>query len=425
MAEKITVPELGEGVIEAQIGRWLKHEGDVVHIDDPLVEIETDKITTEIVAEVDGTLLKIVVTEGQIAHVGAPLAVIGAPGEVLETNGHSTPDAIDPAPDDSIEPDQDPISERPKISPIARRIARENQLDVDRITGTGLHGRITKRDVERRLVNQAETATPASVKPSATPAPSPQPAPTLSRPAPATVQPPVTAPIRGNDKLVSLTGMRRVIADRMVRSKQISPHATTIFKIDFSAVLNHRRNHRERFAERGLNLTLTSYILAAVCQALQNHPIVNSQWTDDGILLKSDINLGVATAVPHGLLVPVINNADRLNLAGLAERLNDLTQRARHNQLKPHELQDGTFTITNHGVSGSLLATPIINQPQCGILGVGKVEKQVVVLSDHGQDAIVVRPLAYISFTFDHRLIDGATADAFVADIKAILEAWS
>jgi 2-oxoisovalerate dehydrogenase E2 component (dihydrolipoyl transacylase) len=214
--------------------------------------------------------------------------------------------------------------------------------------------------------------------------------------------------------------MRRGIAEHMVRSKRTSPHVTTVFEFDFTAVSKHRAAHKEQFARDGARLTFTAYLVAATVQALKQHPLVNSTWTDEGVRLLRDINLGMATALDEGLIVPVIKNADSLNLLGLARVINDLAERARRKQLRPDEVQGGTFTITNHGVSGSLFAMPIINQPQCGILGVGMIEKRVKVIND----AIAIRPLAYVSFTFDHRILDGATADYFVASIKEGIETW-
>lgn len=217
-----------------------------------------------------------------------------------------------------------------------------------------------------------------------------------------------------------LTSIRRAIADHMVHSKHTSPHVTTVFEVDFAAVAAHRERNKATFARDGVNLTFTAYLVAATAQALKQHPMVNSSWSDNGLILKRDINVGVAAAIPDGLIVPVIKQADNYNLLGLARMVNDLAERARKKLLRPDEVQNGTFTITNHGVSGSLFATPIINQPQCGILGVGKIEKRVKVIND----AIAIRPLAYVSLTFDHRILDGASADGFVTTVKAILEGW-
>ncbi len=238
---------------------------------------------------------------------------------------------------------------------------------------------------------------------------------------PASPARPVALPVAdGQAELIPLTSIRRSIAEHMVRIKQTSPHVTTVFEIDFSAVAAHRRANKESFGRDGVRLTFTAYIVAATIRALKAHPMVNSSWSDDGILLKREINIGMATAIDDGLIVPVIKNADGLNLLGLARTINDLADRARNKQLKPDDVKGGTFSITNHGTTGSLFATPIINQPQCGILGVGAIEKRVKVIDD----AIAIRPLAFVSFTFDHRILDGASADNFVSTIKADIENW-
>jgi 2-oxoglutarate dehydrogenase E2 component (dihydrolipoamide succinyltransferase) len=220
--------------------------------------------------------------------------------------------------------------------------------------------------------------------------------------------------------LLPHTNIRRSIAEHMVRSKQTSPHVTTVFEFDFSAVAAHRKTNKDSFARDGVRLTFTAYIIAATVQALKAHPLVNSSWSDEGLILHKEINIGMATAIEDGLIVPVIKHADGLNLLGLARTINDLAERARTKQLRLDEVKGGTFSITNHGISGSLFATPIINQPQCGILGIGAIEKRVKVV----EDAIAIRPLAYVSFTFDHRILDGASADAFVAAIKQEIENW-
>jgi 2-oxoglutarate dehydrogenase E2 component (dihydrolipoamide succinyltransferase) len=223
------------------------------------------------------------------------------------------------------------------------------------------------------------------------------------------------------DELLPLTGMRRTIAEHMVASKRTSPHVTTVFEFDFSAVAAHRAANKETFARDGAKLTYTVYIVSAIVHALKQHPLANSVWSDEGVILKREINIGMAAAVEGGLVVPVIRQADGMNLLGLARRINELTEQARNKQLTPQDLQGGTFSLTNHGTSGSLFATPIINQPQAGILGIGKIEKRVKVIDD----AIAIRPLAFASFTFDHRILDGATADAFVSTVKDIIETWS
>ncbi len=417
MATKIRMPEMGEGVIEGTIGRWLKQEGDKVDQYEPLLEIETDKVTTEATAETAGTLLKILVSEGETVEVGTVLAYIGQPGESV--NGEAKPAAepeakkepeaaAAPQPRQKSSNGAPPARSKPytgRISPVVARIAGEHQVDLNQVPGTGRDGRITKKDI-LAYVEQRETRPEPEEKPE------PEPVSAPPQPAPATAVP---------GEIMQLTKMRRLIADHMVHSKHTSPHVTTVHEIDFSAVVAHRNKHKGEFARDSVKLTFTPYLVAAVVQALKQHPLVNSSWTDDGILLKREINIGMATAIDDGLIVPVIKNADDYSLRGLARVVNDLAERARDNKLKPDEVQGGTFTITNHGVFGSLFATPIINQPQCGILGVGTIEKRVKVTKD---DAIVIRPCAYMSFTFDHRILDGAAGDQFVLSIKQALENW-
>ncbi|MEJ2750719.1 MAG: dihydrolipoamide acetyltransferase family protein [Anaerolineae bacterium] len=373
MATQLVMPEMGEGIIEGTVAHWLKAEGERVDQYEAVLEIETDKVTTEATAEEAGTLLKILVPEGETVPVGTVLAVIGQPGEAVSTDGKSNGTAV-------------------------------SKVDLNLVTGTGRNGRITKNDIlayVETINNQQKTVKEK------------QPVVTRSPGHPVTVSP------KGD--LVPLTTMRRAIAEHMVRSKQTSPHVTTVFEFDFTAVAAHRAAHKSQFAKDGANLTFTAYLVAATVQALKQHPLANSSWEEGGIRLHRSINIGMATAIDDGLIVPVIKNADSLNLLGLARTVNDLAMRARSKQLKPDEVQGGTFSITNHGVSGSLLATPIINQPQCGILGVGKIEKRVKVIND----AIAIRPLAFVSFTFDHRILDGATADYFVSSIKETIENWS
>jgi 2-oxoglutarate dehydrogenase E2 component (dihydrolipoamide succinyltransferase) len=442
MATKVILPEMGEGVIEGTLARWLVKEGDHVEEFDPIAEVETDKVTTETTTDNGGTVLKLCVAEGETIPVGTVLAYIGKPGEEvdreqrrggaeetgrLETGdleSESRPSAVgsqitadeqssDGASATAARERSTPYTGR--ISPVVGRIAAEHHVDLNRVRGTGRDGRITKKDilafVERRdsaVVEEAPIAQPAPTE--AKPVP-------LSRPA---AEPTATAPAAIPGETVPLTGVRRSIAEHMVRSKHTSPHVTTILEIDFSAVATHREGHKEQYARDGANLTYTAYIVAATAEALKQHPIVNSTWSEEGIILRKEINIGVAAAIEDGLIVPVIKRADELNLLGLARAVNDLTIRARNKQLKPADVQGGTFSITNHGTSGSLFATPIINQPQCGILGVGMIEKRVKVIND----AIAIRPLAYVGLTFDHRILDGASADGFVTTIKDIIENW-
>jgi 2-oxoglutarate dehydrogenase E2 component (dihydrolipoamide succinyltransferase) len=434
MASKVVMPEMGEGVIEGTVARWLKEEGQTIEEFEPILEIETDKVTTEATAEVAGTLLKITVEEGETVPTGTVLAYIGEPGEQIPEAEAETAEAEEEMAlqeaDEEVAAEEEEASRAGRhnggrrresaeaaeppfadwASPVVRRIAEEHDVDLDRVQGTGRGGRTTKKDILAYL-EQREKA------PQAPYAPPPE-GERVAEPAPEKAPQPRPAAVPG--EVLPLTGIRRSIAEHMVRSKRTSPHVTTVFEVDFSAVVAHRDARKEQYAREGLRLTFTPYIIAATAQALKEHPRVNSSWSEEGIVLKKEINVGMATALEDGLIVPVIKNADHYNLRGLAGQVNDLAQRARNNQLKPAEVQGGTFSITNHGVTGSLFATPIINQPQCGILGVGKIEKRVKVI----EDAIAIRPLAYVSFTFDHRILDGAVADYFVATIKEIIENW-
>jgi pyruvate/2-oxoglutarate dehydrogenase complex dihydrolipoamide acyltransferase (E2) component len=455
MATRVIMPQMGESVVEGTVGRWLKRVGDQIDQYEPLLEVETDKVTSEVTATASGTLLRIYVPEGVTVPAGTVLAAIGEPGEAVPDApeaepvaafGHAAPGTntsapvVTQAPVPEMTPPNGPApaqAEIPHITPVVARIAAEHNVDVRRVQGSGHGGRVTKKDILAYIergdaVAAAKQEPPAWEQPGSgdlfkptddlfrgvTPAPTAAPAPL----APADhVHATPPSPGQPGD-LIPLSTMRRRVAEHMVLSKlRTAPHVTTVFEADMSAVAAHRSAHKEEFARRGLNLTFTAYFVAATAEALRGHPIANSQWTDEGILLHRDVNIGMAVALDEGLIVPVIRHADELSLPGIARQVNDLGQRARAGALKPDEVQDGTFTITNHGVAGSLFATPIINQPQSGILGVGAIQKRVVVLED---DAIAVRPMVYLSFTFDHRVLDGASADWFLADIVKRLETW-
>ena len=418
MAFEIILPEMGEGVIEGTLTRWLVKQGDNVREFEPIAEVETDKVTTELLSEISGVVLKLCVDEGDIVPVDTVVAVLSKDGETASqstvplreqpTSGHSKENGS-----------QQPSTKyRGRISPVVGRIAAEHKVDLNNVEGTGKHGRITKRDVlayvDARNLQTIEM--PVAKEPVVEMAGLPD---TREKetadPAGERIE------MASGDRLLPLDNMRRSIARHMVHSKQTSPHGTTVFEIDFSTVAAHRANHKEKFLQDGARLTFTVYVIAAVVQALKEQPMANSVWTEKGIVLKRETNIGMAVAVPGGLIVPVIKNADGLNLLGLTRKINDLAARARTKELNTDEVQGGTFTVTNHGTSGSLFATPIINQPQAGILGIGKIEKRVKVIDD----AIAIRPLAYASFTFDHRILDGAKADAFMSNVKEKIESWS
>ncbi|HUF38889.1 MAG TPA: dihydrolipoamide acetyltransferase family protein [Anaerolineales bacterium] len=425
MAIAVRMPELGESVDEATITLWLKNVGDEVAEYEPLLEVNTDKVDTEIPSPAGGVLLKILAEPEQTVQAGMTLAWIGAPGEALPGED-GTPEGSVPIPPPAPparlraetsasqttpepaprEPDRRPGRDPALgfISPVVARMASEHGLDLSRIKGTGLEGRITKMDVQAHL--EGRGTAPEGVP--------------LRSVEPAASAGPVSGPVPGD--LIRMTRIRRTIADHMVASKRTSPHVTTVMEADMSKVAAHREAHKPVYAREGVNLTYTAYFIGAIAAALKFHPEVNSSWTDDGIRLHSEINIGMATALEggDGLIVPVIKGADGLSLLGLARQVNDLAHRARSKNLQPDDVRGGTFTLTNHGISGSLFATPIINQPQCGILGVGALQKRAVVIGD----AIAIRLMVYISLTFDHRILDGATADHFLARVKNNLESW-
>jgi pyruvate/2-oxoglutarate dehydrogenase complex dihydrolipoamide acyltransferase (E2) component len=432
MPIQVIMPQLGESVLEGTITRWLKAAGETVEENEPLVEVNTDKVDTEIPSPAAGALLEILVPAGTTVQAGAALAWIGRPGEVGQAvppaqagtvvdvpAAAPTPASAQPAPAAA------PVVRRDRdlgfISPVVAKMASEHGINLFQVTGTGQGGRITKRDVQAYLENRPLEQAAVS-EAAALPAPlTPPPAAAPTRPAAA----PVALP--GEGEIMPLTQLRRSIAEHMLSSKHTSPHVTTIMEADLSRVVAHRQVNKEAFARDGVNLTYTAYFVAAAVAALKAHPIVNASWRDEGVWLHRAINVGMAVSLGEaGLIVPVIKNADGLSLLGLARAINDLANRARLRQLKPDEVQGGTFTITNHGVSGSLFATPIISQPQCAILGVGAIQKRVVVVSDaSGADLITIRPMAYLGLTFDHRILDGALADAFLGKVVERLQSWS
>jgi len=408
MATKVLVPLLGEGVEEVIVIKWLKKEGDSVNELEPLLEVNTDKVDTEIPAPATGTVLKILAEEGAPAKVGAVLAFIGKPGESVDSGQSSllsdkptTTKTQAGAVQDQTSTfnHQQPTANREIgfISPVVAKIAVEHGVNLQQVPGTGLNGRITKNDV----LNFVESGKSIA-------------------PQPAQHAPPVVTPIVG-DQLIKHTVIRKQIAEHMVMSKHTSPHVLTVMEADMSRVAKHRSTNKEIFARDGVNLTFTAYFMMAIVAGLKAYPNVNSSWTDEGILIHKAVNIGMATSLgAEGLIVPVIKDADNLSLLAMARAVNDLANRARSKKLQPDDVKGGTFTLTNHGISGSLFAFPVINQPQCGILGVGAMQKRVVVIDD----AIAIRPMVYLSFVFDHRILDGALADAFLTKIKETLENW-
>jgi 2-oxoisovalerate dehydrogenase E2 component (dihydrolipoyl transacylase) len=405
MATKVLVPLLGEGVEEVTVIKWLKQEGDSVKELEPLLEVNTDKVDTEIPAPASGTVLKIVAQEGLPAKVGTILAFIGKPGESVDTS------SMPPAKDESrktqnrmpaIQPStlnlQPETKESGFISPVVAKIAAEHGVNLSQVQGTGLNGRITKNDV-LTFVEKRKSGIGAQV-----------------------AVPRVTLDTGAGDTLIKHTVIRKQIAEHMMMSKHTSPHVLTVMEADMSKVIAHQKANADAFMRDGITLTLTAYFMMAIVAGLKAYPMTNSSWTEEGVLVHKAINIGMATSLgEEGLIVPVIKNADNLSLLAMARSVNDLANRARSKKLQPDEVKGGTFTLTNHGVSKSLFSFPIINQPQCGILGVGALQKRVAVVND----AIAIRPMIYLSFVFDHRILDGASADWFLMKVKETLENWA
>lgn len=431
MPTKVAMPQLGESVFEGTITKWLKSVGENVEEYEALLEVNTDKVDSEIPSPSSGVLLQILVPEGTTVQAGDLLALIGEPGETLtaeqlpaiselaetsslsQTDEQVTPGSPQP---DTLKPVALPsigMSELGFISPVVARIAAENNLDLREVPGTGQGGRITKKDVLAYLETRPALPEPGHVSGKVYPVAREE----IQAEESARSSHPVPTP----GEILPLTPVRKAIAEHMVFSKHTSPHVTTVMEADLIQVVKHRQANKEAFSREGINLTFTAYFISAIISGLKAHPIVNSSWTDQGIRIHRQINIGMATALGEGgLIVPVIKDADTLSLRGLARAVNDLAQRARSKQLQPDEVKGGTFTLTNHGTSGSLFASPIINQPQCAILGAGAVQKRVVVIDD----AIAIRPMLYLTLTFDHRILDGAIADYFLGTVVESLEDW-
>jgi 2-oxoglutarate dehydrogenase E2 component (dihydrolipoamide succinyltransferase) len=418
------MPQLGESVVEGTITKWLKSVGDPVEEYEALLEVNTDKVDTEIPSPASGVVLATLVEEGAVVRAGTVLAWIGAPGDLASPDVEALAGEGDVAPS----PDEGPLSQNQEqlapsavqeikgrrelgfISPLVRRIAAEQNVDLRQVKGSGEGGRITKQDVlayiEGRTLRSAPTSAPMPVTPT------PEYRASTGSPAPGEV--------------LRLTPVRRAIAEHMVLSKHTSPHVTTVMEADLSRVVAHRQANKAVFERDGANLTFTVYFAAAAVQALKAFPLVNSSWSEEGIRLHRQVNLGMATSLgEEGLIVPVIKQAEGLSLLGLARAINDLATRARAKKLEPDEVRGGTFTITNHGITGSLFATPVINQPQCAILGVGAIQKRAVVISDQALgDVLAIRPMVYVSLTFDHRILDGAAGDNYLGKVVELLENW-
>jgi 2-oxoglutarate dehydrogenase E2 component (dihydrolipoamide succinyltransferase) len=423
------MPQMGESITEGTLTKWLKKVGDAVTRDEPIFEISTDKVDAEIPSPAAGTLSEIRVQEGQTVTINTVVAVIGgsasapasAPKTAAPVSAPAAAPATTPAPATAPAASAS-AGETPRSSPLVRKIASENNINLSSIPGTGASGRITKQDILGHL----QGAPAAAPTPAPTPAPAAAPAPSAPRPAAAPAAP---APQPG--ELVPLSKMRSIIAKRMVESKATSPHVHTVFKVDMTRIVKLREKEKNKYEQRnGVKLTYMPFITRAAIQALRKHPIVNASMQNgaqgEAILYNKNINVGIAVALEWGLIVPVVKQAEEKSFLGIARAVVDLAERARAKKLAPDDVAGGTFTLTNSGIFGEQFGMPIIAQPQSAILGIGGLNKEAVVLTDKdGQDTIAIRSIQHFTLGFDHRIIDGADAGKFMSDFKAYLENWS
>jgi 2-oxoglutarate dehydrogenase E2 component (dihydrolipoamide succinyltransferase) len=486
MSIDVVMPQMGESIAEGTVVKWLKKVGEKVERDEPLLEISTDKVDAEIPSPAAGTLTEIIAQEGQTVGVNTVVARLSAEGEAAgasasapaegapaaptapapsvaapatQSPAEATPtpapaqtQAPTPAPKPTEQPSnlatqqpptqqpsnlatpqppsqqpRDPATPQPrdpdslddrrrtKSSPLVRKIAQENNVDISRLQGSGVSGRVTKNDILDYLQQPGAGAAPP---------PSVQAQPQAAAPSSPTPRPPAMtfAPGEG-DRIEPLSMMRKKIAQHMILSKQTSAHVTTVFEVDFTNIDKLRRRHKDAYAERGAKLTFLPFVIQAVVNGLREFPIINASMDESSVTYHRDLNIGIAVALDWGLIVPVVKNADEKNILGLSKAINDLGERARTKKLSPDDVQGGTFTITNPGIYGGLFGTPIINQPQVAILGVGGVKKRPVVVETKEGDVIAIRSMCILALTFDHRLIDGAVADQFMARVREFIEA--
>ncbi|MDQ3695621.1 MAG: 2-oxo acid dehydrogenase subunit E2 [Chloroflexota bacterium] len=414
-ATTITMPQLGESVTEGTVGNWLKQIGDRVGKYDPLVEVETDKVQTEIPSPVAGVLVEILVEPTTTVAVGTGICRIDPGGDVVSAEPPATADtapaANQPGPNGQIE------LLRTRSSPVVRRIAEEHRIELHAVTGSGIGGRVTKQDILAHIAASDAVSPPAD---ETAPMPAPVKPMQFRQVADATQASPGRLPVFPGDEIVPLTMMRRQIAERMTRSERTAPHVTTVMEVDMTAVVAFRTARREAFRrQEGVELTYLPFAIQAVAHALRQHPRLNAVWDEDRIIHRRAINIGVAVALDDGLIVPVIRDADRLSLAGLAHAIADLTTRARAGQLTPDDVAGGTFTVNNPGTFGSVVSTPILVQPQAAILSTEAIIKRPVVIDD----MIAIRSMMNLSLSIDHRLLDGLAAARFLRQVKDSLEA--
>ena len=439
---ELIMPKMGESIIEATILNWVKKEGDTVSVDETILEIATDKVDSEIPSPVDGKILKILYKEDDVVEIGKVIAIIGTEGEdsvqpspaVKEDTGAPAPE---PAPEVvKTEPARpQPAPARPPAapssgsgnkfySPLVRNIATKegiSESELESIAGTGKNGRVTKRDILAFIKDgRPAVATPATPTNGTTTSATPVQTPKATPAAP-------TSSVSGNVEIVEMDRMRKLIADHMVMSKHTSPHVTSFVEADVTNMVDWRNKIKGDYQKKyGEKITFTPLFIEAVVKALKDFPMVNVSVDGDKIIVKKDLNIGMAAALPSGnLIVPVIANADHLNLVGLTAKVNDLAARARANKLKPEEIQGGTFTLTNVGTFGNVMGTPIINQPQVAILAVGAIRKKPAVLETEHGDVIGIRHMMFLSLSYDHRVVDGFLGGSFLRRVADYLEGFN
>jgi 2-oxoglutarate dehydrogenase E2 component (dihydrolipoamide succinyltransferase) len=433
------MPQMGESIAEGTVSRWLKKVGDPVKRDEPILEISTDKVDAEIPSPASGILAEIKVAEGTTvevqsiiavietetgAAVAAPAAAPAVPAASATPAAPAAPAARPaptpatpatpptPAPPKGEESAEDRL--RTRSTPLVRKIAAEHGVDLQQVAGSGLAGRVTKQDI----LTYIESGKPAAAAPAAHPV-----APVAATKAGDVAHPSVEA--WPGDRVEPMSKIRKLTADHMIVSRRTSAHVTSFYEVDYSHIARLRAAKKAEYQSRGANLTYLGFIVKTIADNLRRHPVVNASVSGDTIIYRKPINIGIAVALDWGLIVPVVKHADELSLFGIAKQMADLAERARTKRLSPDEVQKGTFTITNPGVFGSYVGIPIINQPQVAILGVGAIEKRPKVLTlDDGQDVIAIRTLGMLSMSYDHRIVDGADADRFMADVKRDLEAY-
>lgn len=392
----VIMPQMGESVAEGTIIKWLVHEGDRVEKEQPIVEISTDKIDTEVPSPVTGIMKKILYSEGKTVPVQTVIAHI----EVVEQKegmdiSEEKPKAVKEVEKEEVTKETEKAEGKEiRYSPLVRKLAQEYTINLEEVKGTGEGGRVTKKDIMDYMASKP--VTPASPRAEG------------------------ETEVFERETLIPLNPKRKITADRMVQSKRTAAHVTTVFEIDMTPIERYRELNRDALKREEIHLTYLPFVTLATARSLKEHPLLNSSWTDEGVMQKNYYNIGIAVSLEDGLIVPVIKDADKKDLLQLSQEIQDIAQRSRTKKLKPEDIQGGTFTITNYGINGSLFGTPVILLPQVAILGVGAVVKRPVVIAD----AIAIRSMMYLSLSFDHRIMDGANADMFLRRIKNILEGW-